>query len=194
MRRVLLCVVLLAVAGCGSSSSGSGSTQASATTGPGGTNRQAIADCLKKQGIDVPQRPSGAPPQGGGPGAGGPSAGGGFLFGGGPQGGGNGSGGRDFSKIRAALQKCGINPQQGQRRFNPQNSAQFRQALTKFVSCVRKNGYDLPDPNMSGNGPVFDSSKVDRNDPKFKSATGKCAGKLQALRPQGGGPPPGSAG
>ncbi len=188
MRRVLLFVVLLAVAGCGSSSSGSGSTQASATTGPGGTNRQAIADCLKKQGIDVPQRPSGAPPQGGGPGAGG-----GFLFGGGPPGGGNGSGGRDFSKIRAALQKCGINPQQGQRRFNPQNSAQFRQALTKFVTCVRKNGYDMPDPNLSGNGPVFDSSKVDRNDPKFKKAATRCQSDLLALRPQGRGAPPGGA-
>jgi hypothetical protein len=141
---------------------------------------------LKKQGITLPQRPSGGPPQGGAPGAGpgaGGGAGGGFLFGGGQQG---GAGSRNFSKIRSALAKCGIKPQQGQqRRFRPQNSAQFRQALTKFVTCVRKNGYDIPAPNLSGNGPVFDSSKVNRNDPKFKKAATKCQSDLQALRPQG---------
>jgi hypothetical protein len=38
-----------------------------------------------------------------------------------------------------------------------------------------KNGYALPKPNFSGKGPVFSSSQVNRNDPKFKTASAKCA-------------------
>lgn len=59
---------------------------------------------------------------------------------------------------------------------------------------MRKNGYDLPKPNTSGKGPVFDSSKINRNDPKFKAAVAKCQSDLRALRPQGapGGTPPAS--
>jgi hypothetical protein len=170
MRFVLLCAAVLALAGCGSSSSGTSSA-------PTATSPQQIAACLKKQGVNPPQQRRGPGPGG---------AGGGFLFGGGPQG---ATRSGDFSKMRAALKKCGINPGQGQRRIRVQSSPQFKQALTKFVTCVRKNGYDMPDPNLSGNGPVFDSSKVNRNDPKFKKAATKCQSDLQALRPQQGAPP-----
>jgi hypothetical protein len=165
IRAVLICGVLVAVAGCGSSS-GSGDTQAGATNNP-----QQAAACLKKQGITLPQRrPANRPPNGG--------AGGGLFFGGG------GGAPRGSSKIQSALRKCGINPQR--RGFQASaNNPQFKQALDKFVTCVRKNGYDMPAPNTSGNGPVFDASKVNRNDPKFKAATSKCQGDLQALRPPG---------
>jgi hypothetical protein len=140
---------------------------------------------LKKAGITLPQRPANGPPGGGEGGAGG------FFFGGGPPGGGTARSG-DFSKIQAALKKCGINPVRRRGNFNIANNPRFKQALDKFVACVRKNGYDLPAPNTSGKGPVFDTSKVNRNDPKFKKAAAKCQSDLQALRPQGtqGQPPP----
>lgn len=174
IRAVLISGLLaLAVVGCGSSSSSSTGTQAN-----GGNNRQQVAACLKKQGITLPQgRPANRPPGGGSGG------GGGFFFGGG------GGQPRNFSKVRAALRKCGINPQR--RGTFTANNPQLKQALSKFVACVRKNGYDLPDPNTSGKGPVFDTSKVDTGDPKFKAATKKCQGDLRALRPQGApGQPP----
>lgn len=163
IRAVLICGALVAVAGCGSSSSGSSATQASASA------PQQAAACLKKQGITLPQRrPANRPPGGG--------AGSGFFFGGGQP--------RGSSKVRAALRKCGVNPQR--RRFQVgANNPQFKQALDKFVTCMRKNGYDMPAPNTSGNGPVFDASKVNRNDPKFKAATSKCQADLQALQPPG---------
>jgi hypothetical protein len=198
VRAALICgalaLVALVAAGCGSSSgSGSTSTQASASAGAGAAgNRQQIADCLKKQGITLPQRRPGSgtrPPNAGGTGNGG----GFFFFGGG--GGGQGAQGANsgrFAKVQAALKKCGINPQRSFRgggRFQA-NSAKFKAALSKFTACVRKNGYDLPKPNTSGKGPVFDASKVNRNDPKFKTAAAKCQKDLQALRPQG---PPGGA-
>jgi hypothetical protein len=198
-RIVLFCGLLALVAGCGSSASssgsGSGSTQTTASTS-GGNNRAAIQACLKKAGLSFPQRPggNGQPPANGQPRAG---AGGGFLFGGGggPPGGRN-AGSGDFAKIQAALKKCGINVQRRRSgSFNLAKNPRFKKALTSFVSCVRKNGYDLPAPNTSGNGPVFDASKVNRKDPKFQKAATKCQKYLQALRPQGApdGQPPGTA-
>ena len=37
-----------------------------------------------------------------------------------------------------------------------------------------ENGYELPEPNVSGEGPVFKESDVDREDPTFKSANEEC--------------------
>jgi hypothetical protein len=170
----------LLVAACGPSSSASTSASSSTSTAPDfrtAAGRAQLAACLKKQGVTLPQRPQGAPPPGGAAGVGG-----GFFFGGG---GGNGAA-QGNSKFGNALRKCGVNrPQGGFRR--QANSAQFKQAITKFVACMKTDGYPLPKPNTSGNGPVFSSSKVNRNDPKFKSAAQKCQG---LLRP--GGSPPGA--
>ncbi len=63
----------------------------------------------------------------------------------------------------------------------------MRKQISQYVACVRQNGYDLPSPNTSGNGPVFDSSKVNQNDPKFKAASAKCQNLLPST-PQGGPP------
>ena len=169
-------LVALAVVGCGSSSSTSSpsnaSANASATSASG--RRAAIEACLKKQGINLPQRPPGAPRRGGR-----------GLFGGGGAGGPNNP---NAQKIRQALQKCGINfPFRG-RRFN---SPAYRAAINKFVACVRRNGFNLPAPNLSGSGPVFDPSKVNRNDPKFVAAAKKCSSVLPR---RGFGPPGGTYG
>jgi len=43
---------------------------------------------------------------------------------------------------------------------------------------MRKNGYNLPAPNLSGNGPVFNPAQVNRNDPKFVAAAQKCRSLL----------------
>ena len=191
MRRLTVLVFLaVAVAGCGSSSSGSSSssgTTTSAAANPANRRTQ-IAACLRKQGVNFPARPAGgAPPQGGGAPQGG---GGGFLFGGG----GTGGGGQQFRadpKFQAAAKKCGLNLNGGgQRRFNPAGNPQFRQSIDSFVSCVRKDGYDLPSPNFSGSGPVFDASKVNRNDPKFQRAAQKCQSLLRFGRGTTGPPPP----
>jgi hypothetical protein len=179
-RLAALAFVAIVVAGCGSSSGGSGTTTTAAAgnAANAGDRRAQIAACLKKQGVTLPNRPGGAPPQGGGAPQGG--AGGGFLFGGGGARPNGGQGFRNNPKFQAAAKKCGLNFNRagGAGRFNPSNNAQFRQSIDKFVACVRKNGYDLPSPNFSGNGPVFDASKVNRNDPKFQKAAQACQSLL----------------
>ena len=59
------------------------------------------------------------------------------------------------------------------------NSAAFKEQIKEYAACVRENGYDLPEPNLSGEGPVFSESEVDQSDPKFKEAANeKCQSRL----------------
>jgi hypothetical protein len=140
---------------------------------------------MRKQGVTFQGRPKGAtgPRPAGGSGGGA----GGFLFGGGAP---KGQQRQTDPKFQAAARKCGLNLNGG-RRFNIASNPRFKQSIDKFVSCVRRNGYDMPAANLSGNGPVFDSSKVNRNDPKFAKAAQKCQSLLSFGRgPTGPGGPP----
>ena len=35
-----------------------------------------------------------------------------------------------------------------------------RQALAKFADCMRENGVNVPTPNTSGKGPVFNTKGI----------------------------------
>ncbi|MGZ4331302.1 MAG: hypothetical protein ACXVXL_25270, partial [Solirubrobacteraceae bacterium] len=156
--QTALVLVALAtlVAGCGSSSSTSSSASTSASAASS-TGRAKLAACLKQHGITLPAgRPGAGAPPGGAPGAGAgnppadvPGGGTGTTPGGRPPGGFFGGPGGN-SKFRAALKACGANFPAGGRR-----GAFTRQNIQKYVTCVRQHGYNLPNPNFSGKGPVF---------------------------------------
>jgi hypothetical protein len=202
----------LTLTACGGSSTGSASTgtqsSGSASSGsnstPSGGGRGFMSDevqaCLKKQGVDLPQggfrggdgqAPQGAdgqPPSGYGPPGGG-------LPGGGqppegstpPRRGAFGGSDEDRRKFEDALKACGVDiPAQGQGRFQRPdvNDADYRKRVNAYVACVRENGFDLPDPDLSGDGPIFNPDQVDQTDKTFQAASAKCQGKL---RPSGSG-------
>lgn len=181
---LLALVALLALAGCGGSG-GSTSSSTATTSGPaasggtpfGGKANSKLIACLKEHGVELPS----APQAGGGP----PG-----RSGGPPNFAGGAPGGKPNAKMREAFEKCGMNKfpaGQGRPPGPPNaNSATFRKSLTEYVACVRKNGYDLPEPNLSGKGPVFSSSKVNQEDPKFKAASAKCANLIHMPGPGGG--------
>ncbi len=168
------------LAACGSSSSSSNSASASSTTstparaaGAGSARGAALRACLKAHGVTLPNRRPGTnrPPGGGTPGGG--------LFGGGAGGGG---GFAANPKLRAAFQACGARfGAGGARRFRPSSTT-----VTAFVACVRRHGYNMPNPNLSGSGPVFPSSI--RTDPKFIAAAKPCESLLVPQRPAGAPP------
>jgi hypothetical protein len=198
--KLILTVVVLAfgglIAACGSSSSTTtSSTTASAaaggaggTGGAGGANparRAALAACLKQHGVTLPARPPGA--GGGPPGSGAPGGGTGTgtgttgtgttprprFFGG-------GGGFANNPKLRAAFQACGA-------RFGFGGGGQrfrlSRTVITKYVTCVRQHGYNLPNPDFSGKGPVFPSNI--RGNAKFQAASRPCQSLLAPPRPSG---------
>jgi hypothetical protein len=190
-----LAALALSVAACGSSDNGSGGSAtvaaaggattapaegaptAPADGGPSPADRERLTACLREQGVELPERPAagGGPPAGDRPPAGGPGGpGGGF--------------GRDLSdaerrKMAAAFETCGARfgmrggpggPGGPGRGGRPSTAA-----LRRYVACVRRNGYDLPDPNTSGDGPVFDDDAVDRDDPAFVKASRSCESLLR---------------
>jgi hypothetical protein len=57
-------------------------------------------------------------------------------------------------------------------------------AITKYVTCVRQHGYNLPSPNFSGKGPIFPQSI--QTNAKFQAASKACQNLLIPPRPSGG--------
>lgn len=217
-RIGIAAVILAAVVGltaCGSSSTNtntntSTSTNASATSpsgsaagaganatgrpgGPAGafaSRFKALRECLQKNGITLPKRAPGQRPRGGP---------GGFL-GGGAGAGANGAGGPPLpsgvtrAQYEAALKKCGGGTGHFLRAPKALDSPAFKQALTKFASCMHENGVNIPAPNTSGSGPVFDTKGIDTASSQFKAAEMKCRSDLAgAFRRPGGAPPAGGA-
>jgi hypothetical protein len=71
----------------------------------------------------------------------------------------------------------------------PAGSPVFRQAFAKFATCLRQNGVNVPAPNASGNGPVFDIKGLDTKSAQFRTASMKCRsvllGAFKRARPNG---------
>jgi hypothetical protein len=57
---------------------------------------------------------------------------------------------------------------------------------------MRENGVNLPPPNTSGRGPVFNTKGIDTNSSTFKTAQSKCRTMLRGAFGAGGGPPGGA--
>lgn len=180
----LACVLLAA---CGSSkgsstttstSTATTSTSASASTSAAGASDRggrfsALRECLAKNGVALP-RPPGVK---GGPGA--------FFLGGGPRAGRVAATPAKRAQLQAAMKKCGAPAGFGVRlhRFGSnslRDNHAFKQALTRFAACLRANGVNVPTPNLSGKGPVFDTMHVDTASAQFRSAQVKCRGALRA--------------
>jgi hypothetical protein len=193
---LVLLLACLGLTACGGSSkSSSTSTNAAATTSTtGGSARgrnagrfAALRECLQKNGITLPKRTPGQPRPGG------PGGPGGFLGGGGagpqlPK-------GVTRAQYEAALKKCGFGAFAGgdARRFN---NPLFKQALAKFSTCMRENGVNVPTPNTSGKGPIFNTKGLNTTSAQFRTAEAKCSGDLRSTFRRGpaGGAPGGPGG
>jgi len=173
LMGVLAVLATVLLAGCGGSGGSESSSEETPTAsaeqagGPGGFAE--ISDktrtCLKESGVELPEPGQGGPPAGGPP-EGGPPAGGppqGFKGG---------------AKMKKAFEECGVELPQGKPQGAPMNSGALRKSIKEYVACMSENGVELPEPDLSGKGPVFKESEVDREDPTFKAANEKCQSQL----------------
>jgi hypothetical protein len=193
----MLAVGALVLAGCGGSSGGSStdtSTTAASTGGSGSEGstgaagaRVGISDedrqCLKEKGVELPESKSGEGPQGFQEGEmpeGGQMPEGGEMPEGGPPAGGFGG-----EENKEAFEECGVEMPEfkggpggataGGTRPNV-NSAAFQRQVKEYVACVRENGYELAEPDFSGEGPIFE--KAESESAAFKKASEGCQGLL----------------
>ncbi|HWD64742.1 MAG TPA: hypothetical protein VG405_06170 [Solirubrobacteraceae bacterium] len=191
--RLLILVVAgsLAIAACGSSSGGGTKTS---TTASASSNRAKLAACLKQHGVTLPTRRPGAAGGGGGyfggssgtTGSGAPPTGGAGAPPAGGFGGSAGSGAgpyRNSSKFRTAFKACGGSFGQFRSGAGRARGRFSAAVLDKFVTCVRKHGYDLPKPNTSGSGAIFPRS-IESNK-KFQAAAKSCTSVLRPSTPPG---------
>jgi hypothetical protein len=56
------------------------------------------------------------------------------------------------------------------------NSTAFKKQVKEYVACVRENGYELAEPNFSGEGPVF--AQEESESAAFKKASAQCQSLL----------------
>ena len=179
MFAAVLGVVVLLAAACGSSSSSGvasvsrGSAKASSTpSATANQEQQALrfTRCMRQQGVNMADPTVDAkgnvrlqPPAGAMPGQ------------------------ADLEKARNACRQYLQGLQQG---FTNQDQTQAQDALLKYARCMRKNGYDMPDPNFaaqgSSSGGPFGGA-IDQNDPDFKKANEVCRSNLAQFGSVGGG-------
>jgi hypothetical protein len=192
MKRVLIAALALAIAalvlaGCGGSSGGS-TSEASTTassSGSGGATAEGEGEpggrfeiseeakaCLKEKGVELPEFKGG---EGGPPGG---AEGEMPEPGEKPEGGEGGPpGGGEFGENKKAFEECGVElgggfkggPGGGKPNTN---SAAFKKQVKEYVACVRENGYELAEPNFSGEGPIFE--KAESESAEFKKASAQC--------------------
>jgi hypothetical protein len=148
----------------GASSSG-GSTASATSRASGEQQALDFINCLRKQGLDVPDPTVNADgtlslaPPGGGATGGQPAD-------------------RDPAIFQKAIAACGNPPASLTGGFNPDQPG-FQDAALSFAKCMREKGYDVPDPDFSGGAPgpggpgaLFD--QIDRNDPTTQADLRTC--------------------
>jgi hypothetical protein len=190
----MLAVGALVLAGCGGSSGGSTGTSTTSSSGgsgsegstSGGGARVEISEedrqCLKEKGVELPEFKSGEGPgtfQKGEAPEGGQVPEGGEIPEGGPPAG--GFGGERREEMTKAFEECGVEMPEFKggpggataegARPNV-NSAAFQKQVKEYVACVRENGYELAEPDFSGEGPIFD--KTESESAAFKKASEQC--------------------
>lgn len=134
-----------------------GASAATRRAGSGASRSNAIRECLQKNGITLSQRTAGA---------------GGLLGGaGGPQ----LPKGVTRSQYEASVKKCGGRAFGGAGHVN---DPVYKLALAKFAACMRENGVNVPTPNTSGSGPVFNTKGLNTTSTQFKAAETRCTSDL----------------
>lgn len=91
----------------------------------------------------------------------------------------------DPAKLRGGIQACGGLPEGVRGGLRQQDRTQFQDTLLKFAECMRGQGVDVPDPDLSGGGfPAGGGGagqgggpfggQLNRDDPKVAAALTVC--------------------
>jgi hypothetical protein len=173
----------LSLSACSSSSGSDGQVASIATAGSSGTAKAKTAsgdvekelndytECLRKQGVNVPDIAVDAD--------GNPSFGAGAA---------NGAEKIDQDALAAAQKVCGDAPASlMSARQDRMNNPEFQDAALKFSQCMRAEGITVKDPDFSPSGSAGGSpfGDLDRDDPKTAAALEVCQKEFAAVTGSG---------
>ena len=102
---------------------------------------------------------------------------------------GGGGAGLDRSdpSVRKAMQACRQYLQGLRPNFTPEQRQQLQDALLKYAQCMRAHGYQMADPDFSGDGGGFRAfGQLNRSDPVFIRADAVCRPQTLGTLPFGG--------
>jgi len=88
-------------------------------------------------------------------------------------------------EMMAAREACAPLFEGVAQQFERPDETEFQDGLLAYAACMRENGYDMPDPDLTssepgtgggqpGGGGRFGISHEDRDDPAFQAANGVC--------------------
>jgi hypothetical protein len=92
----------------------------------------------------------------------------------------------DDPKFRAAQEECRPLLASIRGQFTEEDRQRMQDAALEFARCMRGKGFDVPDPDFSGEGPGGGAVRqffgdVDADDPKFRAAQEECSEAFEGL-------------
>jgi hypothetical protein len=155
------CAASLAACGGSEAESSSGAPSSSSSQGSGDEDagRVRLQQCLRENGVDVPDNPG--------------------------QGGGGASIDRD--KLQEALEgPCKEFRSEGFGNISEEDQQEMQDRFQEFSQCMRDEGVEVPDITAGG-GPPGGGERLDQDDPDVQAAMEKCQGELPQGAPGGPG-------
>ena len=93
----------------------------------------------------------------------------------------------DDPEFRAAQEECRPLLASVRGQFTEEDRQRMQDAAVEFARCMRAKGFDVPDPDFSGEGPGGRGGvrqffgDVDTDDPKFQAAQDECSEAFEGL-------------
>lgn len=91
-------------------------------------------------------------------------------------GGPDGEGSIDQGAMEKAMGECEDLAPRGGGSFSEEDRQEMQDAVLAYAQCMRENGYDMPDPDFSGNG-MF-RMEAEPDDPAFRTAQEACEDEM----------------
>jgi hypothetical protein len=83
----------------------------------------------------------------------------------------------DQEAMEKAHQACEDLAPRGGGNFSEEDRQEMQDAMLEYAQCMRDNGYDMPDPDFSGEGGMF-RMEGEPEDPAFQTAQEACEDKM----------------
>jgi len=164
LAAALLAVAALGVAACGGADPETPAANAASEDDEVREAQVKFAECMREQGVDMPDPKTDGPTK--------------FKVG--------GDSGISPEEFEDASEACEKYREDIRPNLSEEEQAEFKEQALEHARCMREHGIDFPDPKFSAEGgaeiELRRGSGVDPEDPEFQAAEKECGGGLMQRR------------